>query len=67
MPSGGIGGQGANHRKEPSDESEDYDDQYENTYSQGTPTVVASVEDDVPDTTMLDSVVLPAIATVSVV
>ncbi|EFI28696.1 STE/STE20/YSK protein kinase [Coprinopsis cinerea okayama7 len=53
-------------QREPSDDYEDYDDQYEDY-----PAKMAAlqdkvddlhIEDDVPDTTMLDSVVLPAIA-----
>jgi len=46
-------------RREPSDEYEDYGDQYVDGY-QGNSKIVQ--EDDLPDTTMLDSVILPAIA-----
>jgi len=58
-------------RRELSDDYEDYDDQYTDTYSSTKSSVVIQkmqdmqVEDDLPDTTMLDSVVLPAIASVS--
>ena len=59
-------------RREPSDEYEDYDDQYVDTYSSAKGTMLHQkmqdihVEDeDLPDTTMLDSVILPAIASVS--
>ena len=56
------------HERAPSDE-DDYGDQYTTTYPRG-----ASIEhkrdveddDELPDTTMLDSVILPAIASVSV-
>lgn len=53
-----------------SDEYEDYDDQYVDTYSAKTGVVQQKMadmhlEEDLPDTTMLDSVVLPAIASVS--
>jgi len=53
-------------RREPTEDFEDYDDQYEDeTYTGGRlqeKVNEAVVEDDLPDTTMLDSVVLPAIA-----
>jgi serine/threonine-protein kinase 24/25/MST4 len=57
-------------QREPSDEYEDYDDQYLDTLPK---TAVIEqkmqdthIEDDeeLPDTTMLDSVILPAIASV---
>jgi serine/threonine-protein kinase 24/25/MST4 len=54
-----------------SDEYEDYDDQYVDTYSSSKTNMLhqkmqdIQLEDDLPDTTMLDSVVLPAIASVS--
>lgn len=54
----------------PSEEYEDYDDQYPDTYSSTKSSMVQQklqdlqLEDEVPDTTMLDSVVLPAIASV---
>lgn len=53
-------------QREPSDEYDDYEGQYTN----GVDSVAAGMgnvqlEDDVPDTTMLDSVILPAIASVS--
>jgi len=53
------------------DEFEDYDDQYVDTYSSAKTNMLhqkmqdIQLEDDLPDTTMLDSVVLPAIASVS--
>lgn len=56
-------------RREPSEDFEDYDDQYEDeTYHGGRLVAVQDkmndvhLDDDLPDTTMLDSVVLPAIA-----
>ena len=55
----------------PSEDYEDYDDQYADTYSSTKSSVVQEkmremqLEDELPDTTMLDSVVLPAIASVS--
>jgi len=56
-------------QREPSDEYEDYDDQYSDTYPTRSDDVqlqqkLAQVhlDDEVPDTTMLDSVILPAIA-----
>lgn len=58
-------------QREPSDEYEDYGDQYTETYSSTKSNNVQQkmqdmhLEDDLPDTTMLDSVVLPAIASVS--
>lgn len=75
MPSGaGDAGTKSSHRstvqREPSDEYDDYDDQYvDDTYPsprdapQQKPSQV--LDDDLPDTTMLDSVILPAIASVS--
>lgn len=53
------------------DEYEDYDDQYVDTYSSTKTNMLhqkmqdIQLEDDLPDTTMLDSVVLPAISSVS--
>lgn len=50
---------------------EDYDDQYVDTFSSAKTNMLhqkmqdIQLEDDLPDTTMLDSVVLPAIASVS--
>jgi serine/threonine-protein kinase 24/25/MST4 len=58
-------------QREPSDEYEDYNDEYADDYAdraeplQQKPTPT-QLEDELPDTTMLDSVILPAIATVSV-
>lgn len=55
-------------QREPSDEDE-YGDQYTTTYPRGASIVEQKrdVEDDeLPDTTMLDSVILPAIASVRV-
>ncbi|KAJ2918381.1 hypothetical protein MD484_g2004, partial [Candolleomyces efflorescens] len=54
-------------RREPSDEYEDYDDTYEDAYPSKTSSVHSKVEDlhlddELPDTTLLDTVVLPAIA-----
>jgi hypothetical protein len=52
---------------------EDYDDQYPDTYSSTKSSIVQQkmqeiqLEDELPDTTMLDSVVLPAIASVSII
>ncbi|KAF9011131.1 kinase-like domain-containing protein [Cyathus striatus] len=53
--------------REPSDEFDDYDSEYVDTYPRSTAIrqKVADVQledDDVPDTTMLDTVILPAIA-----
>lgn len=53
-----------------SEDYEDYDDQYPDTYSSTKSSIVQKMqdiqlEDELPDTTMLDSVVLPAIASVS--
>jgi serine/threonine-protein kinase 24/25/MST4 len=68
MPSGGLvsgNGQEATHAREPSDE-DNYDDQYASTYPRGASVVeqkrAVEEEDELPDTTMLDSVILPAIA-----
>jgi serine/threonine-protein kinase 24/25/MST4 len=57
-------------QREPSDEYEDYDDQYLDTYPAKVDPLShrmedVQLEDDLPDTTMLDSVILPAIASVS--
>ena len=49
-------------QQEPTDTSSDEDD-YEGAY--GAPNHRGDVDDELPDTTMLDSVVLPAIASVS--
>jgi serine/threonine-protein kinase 24/25/MST4 len=67
MPSGGPSNENIiGHERKPSDD--DYDDQYLDTYPRGG-TVLEKPdepEDDseLPDTTMLDSVILPAIASV---
>jgi len=65
MPSGGLSSENlTGHERKPSDE--DYGDQYMDTYSRGG-TVLQKPdepEDELPDTTMLDSVILPAIASV---
>jgi serine/threonine-protein kinase 24/25/MST4 len=58
-------------QREPSDEYEDYEDQYEYPKPDGLQNKMEDLqldhEDDVfPDTTMLDSVILPAIASVSI-
>lgn len=71
VPSGALDPTASNSsavRREPSDEYEDYGDQYVDTYQ--TPSKIARegqepIEDELPDTTMLDSVILPAIASVS--
>jgi serine/threonine-protein kinase 24/25/MST4 len=68
MPSGGQEASSSNHKREPSDEYEDYDDQYGSYSVQGAVPRQARrtpSEDDLPDTTILDSVILPAIASVS--
>lgn len=57
-------------QRESSDEYDDYDDQYVDTYPARTadslPQKLEQVhlDNDLPDTTMLDSVILPAIASV---
>jgi len=64
MPSGGPSNETqTGHERESSDE--DYDDQYLDTYPRGTSVQEKQHEpedDELPDTTMLDSVILPAIA-----
>ncbi|KAJ7492281.1 kinase-like domain-containing protein [Mycena latifolia] len=73
MPPDNGGSRIGNHavQREPSDEyDDDYDDQYSDTYTTraGSTTQLSEkmshvqLEDDLPDTTMLDSVILPAIA-----
>lgn len=57
-------------QRELSDEYEDYDDQYLDAYSSHSQILQEGrgrgrLEDELPDTTMLDSVILPAIALVS--
>lgn len=68
MPSGGIDPSHTPRsiQREPSDEYEDYDDQYLDTFPAQEDVLQhkPEIEDDLPDTTMLDSVVLPAIASV---
>ncbi|KAJ7040259.1 kinase-like domain-containing protein [Mycena alexandri] len=57
-------------QREPSDEYDDYDDQYSDSYTTRSGSTAqlseklahVQLEDDLPDTTMLDSVILPAIA-----
>ncbi|KAG6864217.1 hypothetical protein C0991_011347, partial [Blastosporella zonata] len=52
-------------QREPSDDYEDYDDQYVDEYPKSDPLQKMEdlhVDDELPDTTMLDSVILPAIA-----
>jgi serine/threonine-protein kinase 24/25/MST4 len=66
MPSGGpVSGNGQEaHEREPSDE-DDYGDQYTTTYPRGANLIEQKrddEDDELPDTTMLDSVILPAIA-----
>lgn len=56
-------------QREPSDEYDDYDDQYTDAYPPEVDAVAekmshAQLDEEVPDTTMLDSVILPAIASV---
>lgn len=58
-------------QREPSDDYEDYDDQYDYPKSDGLQHKMEDLEldnedDGFSDTTMLDSVILPAIASVSV-
>ncbi|EEB86759.1 hypothetical protein MPER_16167, partial [Moniliophthora perniciosa FA553] len=58
---------GSKQRREPSGDYDDYDDQYEDDHYNGTEEIEeqmrhAQLDEDVPDTTMLDSVILPAIA-----
>lgn len=73
MPSGGVDPAVPGQRtvqREPSDEYEDYGDQYVDAYSSHSQILQegrgqAPLEDELPDTTMLDSVILPAIASVS--
>ncbi|KIM88795.1 hypothetical protein PILCRDRAFT_61744, partial [Piloderma croceum F 1598] len=57
-------------QREPSDEYEDYGEHYEDVYSSRSQILQegqgeAPLEDELPDTTMLDSVILPAIASVN--
>ncbi|KAH7886245.1 kinase-like domain-containing protein [Phlebopus sp. FC_14] len=65
MPSGGLNANDkkTSHEREPSDE-DDYDDQYVDTYPRGATAIEKRdpEEDELPDTSMLDSVILPAIA-----
>ena len=73
MPSGGIDPVAPTQRtvqRELSDEYEDYDDQYLDAYSSHSQILQEGrgqtpLEDELPDTTILDSVILPAIASVS--
>lgn len=58
-------------QREPSDEYEGYDDTYEDSYPSNMSAVHDKMDDlhlddDLSDTTMLDSVILPAIASVSI-
>lgn len=71
MPGNGVDSKNnRNVQREPSDDYEDYDDQYLDTFPprgtalQHEPAQVP-LDDELPDTTMLDSVILPAIASVS--
>ena len=69
LPGGPVSANGQEtHGREPSDE-DDYDDQYASTYPRGASIVEqkrdAEDDDELPDITMLDSVILPAIASVS--
>ncbi|KAF8433474.1 Pkinase-domain-containing protein [Boletus edulis BED1] len=70
MPSGGAlsssrNGQETRHERAPSDEDK-HGDQYGSTYPRGASVVEHKLDvdddDELPDTTMLDSVILPAIA-----
>lgn len=73
LPSGGVDPVASGQRtvqREPSDEYDDYDDQYLDAYSNHSRILQegrgqAPLDDELPDTTMLDSVILPAIASVS--
>ena len=75
LPAGGAGSVGSRSsqrtvQREPSDEYEVYDDQYPEPYPSHDEVLQQTLgqvqlEDDLPDTTMLDSVILPAIASVS--
>jgi len=72
LPAGGTGSAGSRSsqrtvQREPSDEYEVYDDQYPEPYPSHDEVLQQTLgqvqlEDDLPDTTMLDSVILPAIA-----
>jgi serine/threonine-protein kinase 24/25/MST4 len=73
---GSVGQEGAQRgsRREPSDEYEDYGDQYPDEHRADSPSprkqdnsqrLLSVEEDPLPDTTMLDSVILPAIASVN--
>jgi serine/threonine-protein kinase 24/25/MST4 len=67
MPSGSLSSENlTGHERKPSDD--DYDDQYLDTYPKGGTVLDKRDEpeddDELPDTTMLDSVILPAIASV---
>lgn len=71
LPGGPVSNNGQEtHEREPSDEDE-YDGHHTTTYPRGASIVERNLkgdaEDDeeLPDTTMLDSVILPAIASVS--
>lgn len=61
-----VSGQQRSVQREPSDEYEDYDDTYEDAYPAKGSTIHDKMEDlaleELSDTTMLDSVILPAIA-----
>jgi serine/threonine-protein kinase 24/25/MST4 len=66
MPSGGLSSENiTRHERKPSDD--DYDDQYLDTYPRGGTVLErrdVPEDEELPDTTMLDSVILPAIASV---
>ncbi|KAF7969012.1 hypothetical protein HWV62_10236 [Athelia sp. TMB] len=69
VPSGGVDLSTPKRavQREPSDEYEDYGDQYQDTYPSRSAIIEEGrgevpLEDELPDTTMLDSVILPAIA-----
>jgi serine/threonine-protein kinase 24/25/MST4 len=51
--------------REPSDEYDDFDDPDYDTYHGSVPVQIRATEDELPESTMLDSVVLPAIASAS--
>jgi hypothetical protein len=70
MPGESVTPKNGPTQREPSDEYEDYGEHYEDAYSSRSQILQedrgeATLEDELPDTTMLDSVILPAIASVS--
>ena len=70
MPGESVTPKNGPTQRELSDEYEDYGEHYEDAYSSRSQILQedrgeATLEDELPDTTMLDSVILPAIASVS--